>query len=96
MKESSDNWEEISQIVQDVLGRGATVIKAEGGYKGDNRIILRVVFDKTQYNKMREIIAKVDPKAFMTFTQTYGVYGEGFLPNETITTKAKKRKNKAK
>ena len=92
----SDNWEEISQIVQDVLGRGATVIKAEGGYKGDNRIILRVVFDKTQYNKMREIIAKVDPKAFMTFTQTYGVYGEGFLPNETITTKAKKRKNKTK
>ena len=91
----SEKWEEISTYVQNVLGRGATVINAEGGYKGEKRPILRVVFDKTQYRAMREIIAKTDPKAFMTFTQTFGVYGEGFSPNETPTININKGKKKA-
>ena len=92
----SSKWEEISKYVQDVLGRGATVINAEGGYKGEQRIILRVVFDKTQYRAMREIIAKTDPRAFMTFTQTFGVYGEGFTPNEAPTIVKKKGNSKKK
>lgn len=79
----SDKWEEISKFVQDTLGRGATVIRVEGGYKGDDRVILRVVFDRTQFKAMREFIGKIDPKAFMTFTQTFGVYGEGFKPHKT-------------
>lgn len=77
----SSKWEEISRFVQDVLGRGATVISAKGGFKGDERVVLRVVFDRTQYKTLREFIGKIDPKAFMTFTQTFGVYGEGFVHN---------------
>ena len=49
----SDHWQEISQYAQDVLERGATIIHAEGGYKGEERIILRVVFDRMQYEKIR-------------------------------------------
>ena len=74
----SDHWQEISDYAQNELERGATIIRAEGGYKGDERIILRVVFDKRQYDKIREYIATIDPKAFVTFTQTNAVYGEGF------------------
>lgn len=92
----SDNWQAISEAAQNILGRGATIIDAEGGYHGDRRIILRVVFDKTQYKAMREIVAKLDPKAFMTFTQTFGVYGEGFTPNETYQIATKKKKIKKK
>lgn len=79
----SDKWEEISKFVQDCLGRGATIIDAKGGYREDKRVVLRVVFDKTQYKAMREFIGKIDPNAFMTFTQTFGVYGEGFNTNKT-------------
>ncbi len=92
----SDNWQVISEAAQNILGRGATIINAEGGYHGDKRIILRVVFDKTQYKAMREIVAKLDPKAFMTFTQTFGAYGEGFTPNESPVNKLKKTKKKTK
>lgn len=74
----SDHWQEISQYAQDVLGRGATIIRAEGGYKGEERIILRIVFDRSQYDSLKGYIAKTDPKAFVTFTQTNAVYGEGF------------------
>lgn len=86
----SDKWEEISKYAQDELERGATIIRAEGGYKGEERVILRVVFDKTQYDKIRHFIASVDPNAFVTFTQTNAVFGEGFKRH----TKTKENKKK--
>lgn len=79
----SDNWEEISRYAQDELGRGATIIRAEGGYKGEERIILRVVFEKRQYDKLVKFIAKVDPHAFVTYTRTRAVYGEGFTQHKS-------------
>ena len=77
----SSRWEEISKFAQGNLERGATIIHAQGGYKGEDRIILRIVFDKMQYEKIRDYIAEVDPSAFVTFTQTNAVYGEGFASN---------------
>lgn len=88
----SSKWEEINDFVQNELDRGTTIIRAEGGYQGDERIILRIVFDRSQYEKLRDFIAVTDPKAFITFTQTNAVYGEGFSHNRT--TKHKKDKNK--
>ena len=90
----SDKWEEISRYAQDELGRGATIIRAEGGYKGEQRVILRVVFDKIQYEKIRSFIASVDPHAFITFTQTNAVYGEGFSNNPKKLIKTNKKSEK--
>ena len=78
----SDHWKEISEYAQVTLDRGTTIIPAEGGYKGDKRVILRIVFDKSQYDKIRNYIASIDPHAFITFTQTNAVYGEGFNSNK--------------
>ena len=86
----SEKWEEISKYAQDELERGATIIRAEGGFKGEERVILRVVFDQRQYEKIREYIATVDPKAFVTFTQTNAVFGEGFKNNRKIKKNSKK------
>ena len=86
----SEKWEEISRYAQDELERGATIIRAEGGYKGEERVILRVVFDQRQYEKIREYIATVDPKAFVTFTQTNAVFGEGFKNNRKVKKNRKK------
>ena len=91
----SSKWEEISSYAQNVLGRGTTIIHANGGYHGDERIILRIVFDRRQYNLIRTYISKVDPKAFVTFTRTNAVFGEGFK-SHTVTnafTKKDEKKN---
>ncbi len=85
----SDKWEEISRFTQDVLGRGATIIPVKGGYKGEDRIILRLVIDKTQLNDLKDNVAKVDPKAFVTYTVTSAVYGEGFNNHKNKKTKGK-------
>lgn len=95
----SNEWEKISDFAQNELDRGTTIIHAEGGYKGDERVILRVVFDKRQYAKLKNYIAHTDPSAFVTFTQTNAVYGEGFKINRVkVSTKdrIKKIKNKKK
>lgn len=86
----SDKWEEISRYAQDELERGATIIRAEGGYKGEERVILRVVFDKRQYEKIKHFIASVDPKAFVTYTQTNAVFGEGFKKHHKTNKNSKK------
>jgi len=75
----SDKWEEISRYAQDKLGRGATIIPAKGGYKGEERVVLRVVIDKNQYNRLKEKIHRIDPHAFITFTTSKSVFGEGFV-----------------
>ena len=94
----SDKWEEISKYAQDVLGHGATIIHAKGGYKGDDRIILRIVFKKREYSKIRSYIAQVDPKAFVTYTQTNAVFGEGFKShvNSNLIKEVKSMKKKGK
>ena len=90
----SEHWEEISRFAQNELERGATIIHAQGGYKGEERIILRIVFDKRQYSKIKNYIAAVDPKAFVTFTQTNAVYGEGFKINKVNVIAPKSDKNR--
>ena len=86
----SKEWEKILEYATNELDRGATLIPAKGAYKGEERTILRIVFDKTQYEKIRTFIASVDPNAFITFTQTNAVYGEGFKHNKKIFNNKKK------
>ena len=81
----SSHWEEISQYVQDDLGRGATLIPAKGGYHHTDKTILRVVIDKSQYDMLRDYIYEVDNKAFVTFTETKAVFGEGFKKHTKIS-----------
>lgn len=93
----SNKWEEISQYAQNELGRGTTIIRANGGYHGDDRVILRIVFNKREYNKIRSFIAQTDPNAFVTYTRTNAVFGEGFKAHrndETIFTKKEKNDGK--
>lgn len=74
----SEKWDEISRFAQDDLKRGATLIPVKGGYHHTDKIMLRVVLEKRQVDTLRKYIADIDPKAFVTFTQTKAVYGEGF------------------
>lgn len=93
----SCKWEEISQYAQTELERGTTIIRANGGYRGDERIILRIVFNKREYNKIRSFIAQIDPNAFVTYTRTNAVFGEGFKAHrndDTIFTKKDKKDGK--
>ena len=80
----SDKWEDISKFVQEDLEKGVTILQVKGWYKLEDRIMLRVILNKFQYDELRNFLAKVDPKAFISVGQTKVVFGEGFKANRKI------------
>ena len=76
----SAHYEEIMDYVHDEMEHATTVIDAVGGYTGTERKILRVAFNKRELYDFRNFIGRVDPDAFVTFTQASMINGEGFDP----------------
>jgi len=82
MEVISDKWEVINDFIQNEIKRGVTIFPIKGGYSLTDRVMLRVVFDRNEYHLIRAKIASIDPEAFVTFTRTEAVYGEGFAPHK--------------
>ena len=58
-----------------VMNRGITKIDARGGYTDEPVNMLFVVVSKDEGPQLRSIIAKHDPKAFVTVQEQADVYG---------------------
>lgn len=74
----SDQWEEILKKIYTELQRGATLIDAKGACKQDDRKIILCVVSNKQYTRLIQIIAEIDPKAFVITTDASDMHGEGF------------------
>lgn len=74
----SEKYEEILTQISSQVDRGATIIKAEGGYKRDERPVLMVVILKKQFPIVNRIITSIDPGAFVIINDVNEVQGEGF------------------
>jgi uncharacterized membrane-anchored protein YitT (DUF2179 family) len=73
----SSKWKEISREIMDRLQRGVTVVKAEGGYTGQQLHILYAVISFAELSRFKEMIRKIDPHAFVVVTETLEVMGKG-------------------
>lgn len=62
------------------LDRGVTLVRGEGGYTGDERIILYTVVQRAQLPRLKELVSRADPNAFIVINQSHEVLGEGFKP----------------
>ena len=74
----SRKWKEINRYILDEVGRGTTVIKAEGGYSGNDTMLLEVCFDRHDYSQIESIINRIDPSAFVSVMRTQEIVGYGF------------------
>lgn len=92
MEVISDSWEKISEYITKDMNRGVSLIDITGGYTNQKRVILRSVLTRNEYIQIREFIANIDPTAFVTYTNTNAVFGEGFRDHEFAM--QKRRKNK--
>lgn len=61
------------------LDRGLTIMKASGGYTGDDRPVLMVVLSGPEVPRLRAIVSDCDPDAFVVITDATEVLGEGFV-----------------
>lgn len=70
--------EEIKQVILDKLGRGVTVVPANGGYSGYRYDMLICTLSRNESYLMRDLIYKIDPVAFTFYVSAKEVYGDGF------------------
>lgn len=61
----TDHQEEVSRRILEDLDRGVTGVHAQGMYAGTERLMLFSVVGKKQIVQLKEVVAQVDPKAFM-------------------------------
>lgn len=66
---------EINQYITENLGRGATIMKARGGYDNDNKKIMMCAVPTRQYYRAKEIIENLDKDAFILIMDTYEIFG---------------------
>lgn len=75
----SDKAEEIAQIVLRDVDRGATGVKVQGMYSGEEKKMLICVVTKKEIVELIDIVHKIDPSAFVIVNDVHEVMGEGFI-----------------
>jgi uncharacterized membrane-anchored protein YitT (DUF2179 family) len=72
--------DEVAQKIMQSMERGVTLMKATGGYTGEERQMLYVVITRSEVYQLKEIVSDADPQAFMVIGQVHEALGEGFKP----------------
>lgn len=78
----SEKTEDVRKLIIEEIGRGATIIRGEGGYKGDSREIIYTILTRREATILRYRINKIDPKAFINVIDSKEILGNGFKPLE--------------
>jgi uncharacterized membrane-anchored protein YitT (DUF2179 family) len=73
----TEHKDELAQAILSQVGRGITILPAEGAYTHQEHAVLYCVVSPWQVGRLKRIIRSVDPGAFFTITETVGVYGRG-------------------
>ena len=69
---------ELCEAISDRLGRGATVLRGEGGYSGEERDVILCAVKRQQIPQLRRIVSELDERAFVIVTESHEVFGENF------------------
>lgn len=75
----SNKTDDISHALMHDLDRGLTGIHARGMYENTERMMLFCVVGQKQVVEVKEMVAQIDPKAFVIVTDAREVLGEGFI-----------------
>ncbi|KRN02555.1 hypothetical protein FD13_GL001777 [Levilactobacillus senmaizukei DSM 21775 = NBRC 103853] len=74
----SDLHQAIADEIMDELQRGVSLIHGEGGYSHQQRQMIYVVVAPSELHRLRQIIQRNDPRAFVSVINVNEALGEGF------------------
>lgn len=74
----SDKYEELSEIINLEIKRGATGLYGKGSYTHKNKMVIMCVSKRNDVEKIKTISKKIDPNSFIIVTDAREVYGLGF------------------
>ncbi len=68
----------IKRKIIEEMERGTTMIKATGGFSGEDRPVLMVSIRRREIGQLRHIVKATDKRAFVIIVNNAEVFGEGF------------------
>ena len=74
----TDYGREMCDAIDAACGRGSTILKAQGGYQGDDKQVVMVACSNKEMYQVEKTAKKVDPNIFMIVMESNEVHGEGF------------------
>ncbi|QAA33304.1 YitT family protein [Clostridium manihotivorum] len=74
----SSEGEEIKRYIMDVLERSATIYYAKGAYNNNESEVITTILSRKQFQQLKQFIADIDDRAFITINEVNEVLGEGF------------------
>ena len=74
----TDHYKEVARRLGEELHRGATFLDGEGSYSGVKKKVVLTAVKQHQITEMKNIVATVDPNAFIIVQEAHQVLGDGF------------------
>lgn len=74
----SQETEKVRDLIINDINRGATIIEARGGYKGDSRQIIYTILTRREMMILRNHLKTIDPQAFVNIIDSKEILGRGF------------------
>lgn len=68
----------IAGVIDCYIGRGSTLLRGKGSYTGQELDVVLCACSNKQMYRIRQIIKKTDPSAFLVILEAGEVVGEGF------------------
>lgn len=78
----SQKSQDIAKKINSDMERGVTILSGKGSFTGENHNVLYCVVGKNEIVRLKNIIAKIDPHAFVAVSAVHDVLGEGFTLDE--------------
>lgn len=78
----TDNGRQVCDIIDRCCMRGSTILKAMGGYKGDEKDVVLVAGSNKDLYQIQKAVKAADPSSFIIIMESKEVHGEGFRITE--------------
>lgn len=77
----TEHSREVAEKIDQATGRGATFLKSQGSYSGEDKDVVMCACNNKQMYGIRSVVKEIDPDAFIIIMESNEVLGEGFKPH---------------
>ena len=74
----SDDYEAVAAALTTKLCRGVTLLQGQGAYTGSEKRVILCAIKRQQMAELKEMVAQIDPKAFIILQEAHQILGDGF------------------
>lgn len=78
----SEKSQEIGEAILKKIDRGATVLKSQGLFTGQDRKVILCIVNRSEVAMLKRTIEEIDENAFVTVNTVHEVLGKGFTKDK--------------